>query len=113
MKSADRLAGAQAFLADLPDEELAQASTERVQWCCRVTWRQAEKLLHAELLKRGLITLSDLSPPQRRALIDPDNLDLKTIAAGPIMDAAQLYLPAGKISAAETAARERAAVQKL
>jgi hypothetical protein len=54
---------------------------------------------------------------QRRATIAElacDGLtaaDLAEIANGPIMDSNQLYLPAGKISLAETEARERAAVE--
>jgi hypothetical protein len=110
----DRVEGAKAFLADLSDADLQRATYERIQFVCQLaTYRAAETLLNAELLKRGLITPSDLSPAQRRELVDPDNLDLKAIAAGPIMDAAQLYLPAGKISLADALARERAGVQKL
>jgi hypothetical protein len=109
----DRVEGAKLFLADLPDDQLLGAETFDVCRCCRLSYAAADALLNAERLKRRLIAPSDLSPAQRRALVDPDNLDLKAIAAGPIMDAAQLYLPAGKISLADALARERAGVQKL
>lgn len=68
----------------------------------------AERLFHEEQLKRGDITLSDLLPHQRRGLVDPENVDLHAIAAGPIMDSNQLYLPAGKISLDEARARDAA-----
>lgn len=70
----------------------------------------AERILNTEMLKRGDITLADLTPCQRRALVDPEKLDLHAIAAGPIMDSNELYLPAGKISLAEALAREAAAI---
>lgn len=37
---------------------------------------------------------------------------LHALANGPIMDPSNLYLPAGKLSMAETRARERAAIQE-
>jgi hypothetical protein len=114
IRQADRVEGARAFLAELPDEDLMGAFVERIQYVCQLgRYSVADALLNAEKLKRGLITATDLSPAQRRALVDPGNLDLKAIAAGPIMDAAQLYLPAGKISLAEAVAREQAGVRKL
>lgn len=54
----------------------------------------ARRALVAELAKDGL-----------------DALDLHAIAAGPLMDANRLYLPAGRISLAEAERRERAGVE--
>jgi hypothetical protein len=69
-----------------------------------------EKLIAAERLKRGEISILDLKPALRRALVDPENLDLHAIAAGPIMDSNRIYLPAGRVSLAEAMAREAALI---
>lgn len=74
----------------------------------RLRYAEAEHLIHAEQLRRGLIGLADLAPHQRRGLVDPASIDLHELASWPIMDAAALYLPAGKLSMAETRAREAA-----
>jgi len=79
-------------------------------WPFHLAQDTAEYILNAEKLKRGLITLADLTPRQRRAMIDPAKLDLHAIAAGPIMDSNELYLPAGRISLAEAKQRELAAI---
>lgn len=111
MKQADRIEGARLFLADLPDSELANAAVHEIEWACRLSsYRVAERLINAEKLKRGLITLRDLTPEQRRAQVDKENLDVHALASGPIMDAANLYCPLGKLSMAETRAREAACV---
>jgi hypothetical protein len=68
----------------------------------------ARQLLHRKQLDRGEISLSDLLPSERRAMVDRANPDLHAIAAGPIMDSNEIYLPAGKLSMAETLAREAA-----
>jgi len=77
-----------------------------------VTFYKLEDLIKRERFKRGLVKLSDLPPHERRELIDKDNLDLHAIASGPIMDAGEIYLPAGKLSMAETRQREMACILK-
>lgn len=111
---AERARRARDFLANVSDDELVETTPWKIIYCWQLgTHETAERLLLAEKLKRSLITVQDLRPDQRRAMVDPANVDLHAIAAGPIMDAAQLYLPAGKISMAEARERERGAVQKL
>lgn len=73
-------------------------------------WRSAERLLDQAGLDRGTISLADLPQHRRRVLVDPAKLDLHAIAAGPIMDSNQLYLPAGRISTEEAKAREAASM---
>lgn len=67
---------------------------------------EAEELLTKRRLEIGEIKMADLPPDMRRRVIDRDHLDLHAIAAGPIMDSNEIYLPAGKLSMAETRARE-------
>jgi hypothetical protein len=111
LKQADWLAAAREFLSELPSDELRETPAYKVEWAFRLThWGAAEQLLIAEKLKRGLITMADLTPDQRRRAIDPTNLDLHAIAAAPIMNAAEIYLPAGKLSMEETKAREAAQI---
>jgi hypothetical protein len=110
MKKADRIADAELFLANLPDDELMGADVWYTAWWCGIDRWTADRLLNAEQLKRGLIKLSNLTPEQRRALVDKDNLDLHAIASGPIMDPGEIYLPAGKLSMAETRQRELACI---
>jgi hypothetical protein len=108
LKQADWIAAAREHLSELSNEELMETTAWKIEWCFRITrWGKAEELLIAEKLKRGLISLSDLTPDQRRKAIDPANLNLRAIADAPIMDAANIYLPAGKLSTAETRERER------
>lgn len=75
-----------------------------------VGFRDGEMMITRERLARGEISLADLTPPQRRALIDPSKLDLHALAVGPIMDSNEIYLPAGKISLAAAKAREAATI---
>jgi hypothetical protein len=70
-------------------------------------------LVHKKQLERGDISLSDLLPSERRAMIDPAKIDLHALAAGPIMDSNEIYLPAGRISIEEAKAREDAGVERL
>ena len=75
-----------------------------------IGYREANKMLIARRMELGEMALVDLTPSQRRELIDPANLDLQAIANGPIMDSNVIYLPAGKLSMAETRQREMAAI---
>jgi hypothetical protein len=78
-----------------------------------VRFSDGELMITRERLSRGEITLADLPPPVRRALIDPAKLDIHALAAGPIMDSNQIYLPAGKCSLEEVRAREALSVELL
>ena len=78
----------------------------RLQWATRVGFLKLEAMIRDERLRRGEITIHDLTPAQRRALVDPGRLDLHALAAGPIMQPDQLYLPAGRLTLAEAKARE-------
>lgn len=71
-----------------------------------IGYQQAQELLLRAQLDRGEIRLTDVLPEMRRKLVDPT--DLHALAAGPIMQIGELYLPAGKLSMEETKAREQA-----
>lgn len=98
-------------VAGLPDERLTELLDLDELWDLSmrvgVGYTKLKKLIRREQLKRGLLKPTDMTPEERRELVDPANLDLKAIAAGPIMDIGQIYLPAGKLSMAETRAREQ------
>lgn len=114
LKQADWIAVAKEFLAELPDDELRETTSYKVEWGFRLTrLYAATDLLIAEKLKRGMICLTDLAPDERRRLIDPANLDLHAIAVAPIMKPGEIYLPAGKLTVAETKAREQAQIERL
>jgi hypothetical protein len=104
---------ARQWLEKQPDEELRLETPAYICRTFRLWYADAERLHHEEMLKRRLITLADLTPPQRRALVDEQSLDVHALAAGPIMMPGELYLPAGKISLAEAQAREAAAVEEV
>ena len=104
MKDAEKAALARAWLRQR--KSLEGVETADVCWRYHLPHRAAETVLNREKLRRGIITFADLNPVQRRALVNPKKLDLHAIAAGPIMDSNQIYLPAGKISLAEAKARE-------
>lgn len=104
MKDAEKAALARAWLRQ--KKNISAVETGDVSWRYRLPHQVAEAVLNREKLRRGLITLADLNPAQRRAVVNPKKLDLHAIAAGPIMDSNQIYLPAGKISLAEAKARE-------
>lgn len=108
MKQAERIEAARAYLAKRKRTKRIDALSFGYRF--GLTYREAQKLVYAAQLERAEITLADLPPDMRRALVDPANLNLHAIAAGPIMDSNALYLPAGKISLAEAKAREQAAI---
>lgn len=74
-----------------------------------VSYRRLQFLVTKERLRRGEITVHDLTPVARRALVDLERLDLHALAAGPIMQPDALYLPAGRITLAEAKVRETGA----
>jgi hypothetical protein len=107
IRQPERIQMAREFLSGLSDSELRAATTWRLMDCWEIYRPDAaEHILIAERLKRGLVSLNELRPEVRRQMVDPNNLDLHAIASGPIMDPATIYLPAGKLSLAETKARE-------
>ena len=110
MGRAERTADATAWLQGHSDTDLLEVTCWDVVREFRLRWDEAERLLHGDKLRRGLITVADLSPRVRRALLNPEALDLHAIAAGPIMDSNQIFLPAGKLSLEQTRAREAAAL---
>jgi hypothetical protein len=70
----------------------------------------ARQLVHRKQYERGEIGLADLLTSERRAIVALGNLDLHALAAGPIMDSNEIYLPAGKLTLAEAKARESATI---
>jgi hypothetical protein len=106
-----RIAAAKAHLRGL--RSLKRVDEGDLRRLFGIGYPVSETLINAEKLARGMIASTDLTPPQRRALVDPENLDLHALAAGPIMQPETLYLPAGKISLAEARAREAAAVEVI
>jgi hypothetical protein len=108
VKKPDSTARARAYLATTP--RLKKLDVWDVIHRFGLTYRAAEKLLNEAKLARSVISLADLAPHERRAVIEPDKLDLHAIAAGPIMDSNEIYLPAGKISMAEARAREQVSI---
>lgn len=114
MTAAIRLEVAREKVAEMSVETLKRYFDSDECWFLArrvgVAFDKLERLIRQERFKRGDLKLSDLPPHIRRELIDPARLDLKAIAAGPIMDSNELYLPAGKLSMAETRAREAAAL---
>ena len=107
--ASEREGEARAFLA--ASKSLRKVKSFDLVRDFRLPWLVADKMLDRAQLDRGEITLADIPPHRRRGLVDPAKLDLHAIAAGPIMDSNQLYLPAGRISAAKATAREAANVQ--
>ena len=109
MSAAIRLEVAQEQVAAMSAKRLAALDSDGC-WCLAeqvgVSPLKLAQIVRRERYKRGLVKLSDLTPQDRRELIDRDNLDLHAIASGPIMDAGEIYLPAGKLSVAETRQRE-------
>ena len=100
-QSPERLGREQAareIIADI--DNLANLDLIRLQWATRLGFLHLEKLVRMERLKRGEITIRDLTPTQRRELVDPERFDLHAIANGPIMQPDQIYLPGGKLSIA-------------
>lgn len=89
--------------------DLANIDLMRLSWATRIGFLKLETMIRQERLNRGEITTYDLTPAQRRALVDPARLH--ALAAGPIMQPDQLYLPAGRISLAEAKAREAVHLQ--
>lgn len=75
-----------------------------------VAYFKMERLIRQERFRRGLLKLTDLTPQERREMVKLEGIDLHAIAAGPIMDIGEIYLPAGKLSMAETRAREAAQI---
>lgn len=110
MTAAIRLEVAREQVASLSAQQLNYYTDHDKLWDLArrvgVAWPKLERLISRERYRRGLLKLSDLPPHERRGLIDNDNLDLHALASGPIMDAANLYCPLGKLSMAETRARE-------
>ena len=113
--SADiRLEVAQEQVAAMADAKLKELADRDAVW--DLAWRvrvpafKLERIVLRERFRRGLIAMGDLTPEQRRGLVDPQNLDLHAIAAGPIMDVGEIYLPAGKLSMEETRRREQACI---
>jgi hypothetical protein len=110
VSAAIRLEVAHEKVAELSDVELNTIAEPdecwRKAWQVGVPFHKLELIIKREQFKRGLLKLDELTPNWRRKLVDPSNLDLHAIAAGPIMDAGEIYLPAGKLSMAETKARE-------
>jgi hypothetical protein len=110
VSAAIRLEVAAEKVAEMSDTTLNLYSDADELW--RLAYRvgvPSEKLgflILRERLSRGLVKLADLPHRQRRLLVK-DNLDLHAIAAGPIMDIGQIYLPAGKLSMEETRRREQ------
>lgn len=104
MSPPEAFSQARAYLADVP--RLKKVDARDIIYRFGLTYREAERLVNEAKLARGVITLADLAPPQRRALVDPAKLDLHAIAAGPIMDSNELFLPAGRCSIEEAVARE-------
>lgn len=96
------------WLATLGDDALRPLTPSDAWFYHRkgCPYPQSEHLIAAEKVRRGMLESRDLRPDVRRAIIDPTNLDLHAIAAGPIMDVGQIYLPAGKLSMEETRQRE-------
>lgn len=81
----------------------------RLAYRVGVPSHKLEFLVTRERLKRGMVKLADLPHRQRRELCK-DNPDLHALAAGPIMDIGQIYLPSGKLSMEETRRREQASI---
>lgn len=103
-----RIEAFKAWLAGIADDML-QTLTPSDAWFYHrrsCSYPQSEHLIAAEQVRRGMKAMTDLRPDVRRAIVDPANLDLHALAAGPIMDIGQIYLPAGKLSMAETRQRE-------
>ena len=117
MSAAIRLEVAQERLEAMPSQRLNALDNDDAIWSLServgVAFHKLQRLVRRERFKRGLLKLEELTPEERRQLIDQQNLDVHAIAAGPIMDAGEIYLPAGKLSMAETRAREATQVQRL
>lgn len=112
MTAAIRLEVATQKVAEMTAQQLVYFSDSDECWRLArrvgVPFDKLSHLIKRERVKRGSIKLSDLRPQERRKMVDPNNLDLHALAAGPIMDVGEIYLPAGKLSMAETRAREQA-----
>lgn len=79
--------------ASLADQRLANATVVR-----RPSWCRDDEVIEA-----GYSFSVEMDPPSAAR-------DLQALADGPIMDSNELYLPAGKLSMAETRAREAAQI---
>jgi hypothetical protein len=108
---ADALDAAQAFLREA--KSLKRIDPWDVGRRFRIRTEDARRLLNLAKIERGDLTLSDLTPAERRDMVDPENLDLHAIAAGPIMDSDKIYLPAGKISLDAARWREHEAILEV
>lgn len=117
MSAAIRLEVAQEKVASMSLQQLSVLAHEDELW--RTAYRvgvrfdKLKVIVRREMLRRGLLKMADLAPHERRELVEPQDVDIHAIAAGPIMDAAEIYLPAGKLSMAETKAREAGQVERL
>lgn len=114
MTAAIRFEVAQEQVAAMSNRALAKLADSDALWQLGlrvgVQYEKLRGLVRRERLKRGQLKMTDLSPQERRELVDPSNPDLRALASGPIMDAAQRYLPAGKLTLAETRQREMATI---
>lgn len=72
-----------------------------------VSWCRQCALDHGGLVGRRAVALADIGSTAEA--FTPDAL--KRLAAGPVMDANALFLPAGKISMADAKARENAGLE--
>lgn len=101
-------AGLQAAQAAvISTRELGGVSATDLAWRFGVSWPVVEAMIIDERLRRGDITMLDLTPAQRRERLDPASIDVHELAAGPIMQPDRLFLPAGRVSLAEVRTRER------
>lgn len=118
MSAAIRLEVAREQVAKMSSETLASYAKDgdgiwRLSERVGVAAQKLYALIRRERFNRGDLKLTDVTPDVRRQLIDEANADLHALAAGPIMDAANLYCPLGKLSMAETRAREASQVERL